>query len=822
MTSSGSAVAGTRRRPRRAPSWERAPLGVRLALWALLVGWVVFALSTVARPVPGPNTLLDSYLYNGLGLLATALVALRGWTALPAERAAWLLLAAGMGLSATGDVIWAFVIDGQDIPDVSVYDAFYVAFYPLAYAAVVVLLRTQLRRIAAALVLDGLTVGLALAAGAAAVAFGPVSAATGGSVTEIVVGLTYPIGDLVLISIVGAALALVGWRVDRRWIAVATGFVLFAVADTVYLFQSAGDTYAEGSWVDALWPAAGVLVTLAAWRPAAPLVRRPTRPVAVLVPPLACTVLAIAVLVTDHTLRLPAVAVALAAATLLLVAARLAITFTTISGLGRDQHRLAVTDELTGLPNRRALLAALVESAVRTAPGAQPAASAPVDRPSDPPSGAGPVPGADPGPGPVAGAAAPLAGQALLLVDLNRFKEINDSLGHHVGDELLRQLAERLRRSIRPGDLLARLGGDEFAVLLDPGTLLAEAERVAGRLVDGLTEPFQLAGITLTVEASVGIARCPEHCPAPDQLLQRADVAMYEAKAARRHVATYRASEDANGPERLQVVEEFRTALGNGELTCHYQPKVTLLDGTVASVEALVRWQHPTRGLLPPDEFLPMAERTGLMRPLTAVVLDLALTQAARWRAAGTPLTVAVNLSVSNLLDVDLPSDVSRLLAVHDLPPSSLMLEITESVLMADSVRARLVVDDLHALGVGLSIDDYGTGFSSLAYLQELAVDELKLDRVFVSRLADDPRSAAIVRSTVELAHSLGLRLVAEGVEDTVTLETLRSFGCDLSQGFHHSRPLPAGDLDRWLARQPDASCRPRSVQPDLPLAAPA
>ncbi len=781
-------------------------MGVRIALWALLTGWVVFAVSTVARPEPGPNTLLDTYLYSSLGLLATALVALRGWS-LPAERAAWLLLAAGMGASASGDIVWSLVIDGDDIPDVSIYDGFYLAFYPLAYAAVIVLLSSQVRSIPAALLLDGLTVGLALAAASAAVAFGPISASTGGSTVSVLVGLSYPIADLILLSLVGTAMVLVGWRVDRRWLFVSAGFALFAAADTIYLFQSASDTYVEGSWVDAVWPAAGLLVAGAAWRPVGRVVRRPVRPIAVLVPPLVCTVLAVGVLVADHGLPVSVLAVALAAATLLTVAARLAITFTAVIRLGEVQHRLAVTDELTGLPNRRALLSAL---------GRLPRVPA---RPS--PTTRGRLGEAPPVAAALPVGGQPEPGQGLLLVDLDRFKEINDSLGHHVGDELLRQVADRLRRSTRPGDLLARLGGDEFAVLLGPDTELADAEVVAGRLVDGLADPFRLDGITLTVEASVGIARCPDHCADPGQLMQRADVAMYEAKAARRHVATYRAGADSNGLARLQMVEEFRTALGGAELVCHYQPKVTLADGTVRSVEALVRWQHPTRGLLQPDDFLPMAERTGLMRPLTAVVLDLALAQAGRWRAAGTPLTVAVNLSVSNLLDVDLPLDVCRLLAAHDLPPSALMLEITESVLMADSVRARTVLDDLHAVGVGLSIDDYGTGFSSLAYLQELAVDELKLDRVFVSRLADDPRSAAIVRSTVELAHSLGLRLVAEGVEDTVTLDTLRSYGCDLSQGFHHSRPLPAADLDRWLAHRRGRPARSGDLGPAV-AAAPA
>jgi len=474
-------------------------------------------------------------------------------------------------------------------------------------------------------------------------------------------------------------------------------------------------------------------------------------------------------LVLDHDHRLPRLAVLLAAACLIVVAARLAVSFREVTALA-DSHQHAVTDELTGLANRRALLAAL-----KTIPAPTPNA------------GSDDVP----------------AGPGLLLVDLDRFKEINDSLGHHIGDELLRQVATRLAHAVRPQDLLARLGGDEFAVLLASGTEQAAARAVAERLVDALAAPFPLDDVTLHIEASVGIALCPLHCPDPGLLLQRADVAMYTAKHARGHVAVYAAAEDPHSRARIQTVEELRGALSRGELTCHYQPKVHSHDGAVRSVEALVRWEHPTRGLLTPDQFLPLAEQTGLMRPLTLAVLEFALAQTRQWRAVGHDLTVAVNLSVTNLLDVDLPLDVGRLLNRHDLPASALTLEITESVLMADSVRAKTVVTALHKLGIGLSIDDYGTGYSSLAYLHDLEVDELKLDKVFISRLATDPRSAAIVRSTVELAHSLGLRIVAEGVEDAATLSTLTRYGCDITQGYHHSRPLPADQLTQWLTNRP-------------------
>lgn len=747
------------------------PRSVRLGQWLLLLGCAVFAVSTFTRSEPGHNTLLDSWLYDSLTLGGAGLVAARGWLVVH-ERSAWLLLSVAMASSAGGDLVYSLL--GPNAPWPSVADPVYLAFYPLAYAALVVLLWSGVRRLSVADWLDGLIAGLALAATAAAFAFGPISAATGGSAAALVIGLAYPLGDLLLIAVAAAALTVLGWRAPGRWILLASGFAAYAVADTVYLLQAAGGSYVEGTWVDALWPAATLLLVRASWRPDRQLAdRRQGR--AALLPPLSWTTTAITLLVVDHVERIPLLAVVLAAGTLAVVAARLAVTFQEVNTLAAESHRNAVTDELTGLPNRRALFAALQRTARLTS-------AASIGEPRG---------------------ASPTIGPALLLLDLDRFKEINDSLGHHVGDELLRQLAGRLSGAVRAGDLLARLGGDEFAVLLAPGSDVAAATAVAARLLGVLDDPFELDDATLHIEASVGVALHADSAT-PIQLLQRADLAMYTAKRSRSRIAAYRATDDPDSRSRLQTVEELRGALARGELTCHYQPKVTLRDGTVRSVEALVRWEHPTRGLLGPDQFLPLAEQIGLIHPLTLAVLDLALAQARQWADDGTPLTVAVNLSVTDLLAGDLPADVRRLLKTHRLPPHALALEITEGVLMTDPARAKAVIDTLHGIGVGLSIDDYGTGYSSLAYLQDLAVDELKIDRVFISRLASDPRTEAIVRSTVDLGHNLGLRIVAEGVEDAATLDALRSYGCDISQGYLHSRPLPAGQLTQWLRRQHD------------------
>lgn len=762
-----------RRRARPGVAAGTAPRWVRTVQGLLLVGCAVFALSTVLRPGTGHITLLDTWLYDGLTLTSATLVAARAWL-VRAERTAWALLAAAMFCSATGDLTYTLFVP-EEASSPSAADPFYLAFYPLAYVALVLLLKGALRRMPAAVWLDGLIAGMAMAATAAALAFGPISEATGGSPAAVIVGLAYPLGDLLLLAVAAAALAVLGWRAEGRWLLLAAGFALFAVADTVYLFRTASETYVEGTWIDALWPAAALLAATASWRPSAHVADQDLQARSALLAPLTCTAVATTVLVLDHDLHLPRLAVLLGGGTVVVVAVRLTLTFRQVSALA-DSRRQALTDELTGLANRRALIAALQQA---------------------PPPGAAPE------------------RVGLLLLDLDRFKEINDSLGHRVGDELLRQLAARLAGVVRAVDMLARLGGDEFAVLLGPGTSVVDAQGVAGRLLEALDEPFPLADVTLHVRASVGVALCPEHCSEPMQLLQRADAAMYTAKREQTGVAVYQPADEMHSRARLETSEQLRESLAGGDgLVCHYQPKVGVGDGSVHSLEALVRWQHPTRGLLHPGDFLPLARETGLMRPLTLTVLDQALAHVRRWRIQNSSLAVAVNLSVHSLIDSDLPADVARLLAAHDLPAQALILEITEDGLMSDSARARAVLDELHLLGVGLSIDDYGTGYSSLAYLQDLPVDELKLDRTFVRRLSSDSRSAAIVRSTVELAHSLGLRLVAEGVEDEATLAILRGFGCDVVQGYHVSRPLPAAQVADWLAAHAQARSRALTALP--------
>jgi diguanylate cyclase (GGDEF)-like protein len=397
---------------------------------------------------------------------------------------------------------------------------------------------------------------------------------------------------------------------------------------------------------------------------------------------------------------------------------------------------------------------------------------------------------------------------AVLMVDLDRFKEINDSFGHAIGDDLLCLVGPRLQKALEPGDLLARMGGDEFAVLL-PGAAACRADDVAARLGAALREEFVLDGMPLHVDASIGIALSPEHGRDRSLLLARADTAMYAAKRARNGAVVWAPDDTPDPRDRLETLEQLRTALDTEQLVPHYQPKLDLRTGSVVGVEALVRWEHPHRELLFPDVFLPLAEQAGLMRRLALRVLERSLADLREWRRRGHDLSVAVNLSVSNLQDVALPDQVEMLLAGFGVPASALVLEITEDVLMADAARSQQVMAGLRRLGVRLSVDDYGTGYSSLAYLRALPVDELKLDRSFVSHLTTDEKAAAIVRSTLSLSRELGMTMVVEGVEDATALEALREWGCDVAQGYHIARPMPADRFVAWLEDREATPQRP-------------
>jgi diguanylate cyclase len=739
------------------------PLPIRIALAASAIGVAVFAASSFLDPNASHNVLLADFLYPVLNVSAAALIGVRAYH-VAADRLAWILIATGMASSALGDVIYAaWVPDGQSP---SAADPAYLAFYPLAYAGLLLLMRTRLKRVPVSIRLDSAICGSVTAAVAAALAAGPMHAAAAREPATVLVGLVYPWGDLVLLALAASMLPIISWRNDFRWYLLVVGFLLFAAADTDYLFETAARSYRVGTLLDACWPVASLLVALASWAPWSAVAPLPKRGLGSYTAPVASTAVALGVAVLGHDSRL---AVTLAALSLIAVAARFSVTFRDVSMLA-ESHQHAMTDELTVLPNRRSLATALTAASAATSSG--------------PPS-----------------ATAASSRRALLLLNLYEFQQLSDSIGHHLGDELLCHIADRLSDSVRREDLLARVGDNEFAILLTEGSDLITARADAGRLLEVLREPFALDPITLQVDARIAIALFPDHCDHPQELLKRAEAAIPHAMAAKSKIAVYDSAFELYSENDPNLVAELLIALLDGaELPCYYQPKINASDGSVHSVEALLRWHHPSRGLLLPDEFLPAAQRAGLMRKVAHHTLNTALGQIQSWRAGGILGTVSVNLSTTNLLDLDLVGTVEGLLRTHDLPADALIIEITESTLV-DSVQSRSNVAALQRLGVRISLDDYGTGWSSLARLQDVSVDELKLDRVFVARLANDPRSVAIVRSTVALARSLGVDLVAEGVEDEITLSALRRYGCTITQGFVHSRPLPADEMQHWITR---------------------
>ena len=762
---------------REAPRAGRTSPAVWVGLGVLALGVLAFTLSTLLRDQPGRIVLFDGVLYSVLNMSAAAFVFFRAFT-VRAERVSCLLVGAGLASSAAGDVVYAAWVPEGQIP--SLADVLYLAFYPLVYAGMVLLMRERLKRVPGAFRLDALICGLTLGAVAAAIATGPIDASLHGEPAAVFVGLAYPVGDLLLLALTAGMLPILGWRAEWRWALLVAGFMLFAVADTVYLFQTSAGTYQEGTLIDACWPFASLLIAVAGWLPSSGRNQRPKPGLGAYVPAVLCGGIALVVAVMANQSR---VAVALAALTLIAVAWRFAVTFRDVSATA-EAHRQAMTDDLTGLPNRMSLATTL------TAVSVEPSTALFRSRTS----------------------------RGLLLLDIDQFREINEFAGRNVGDQLLKLVARRLFRSVRPHDVVARIGGDRFAVLFADVVDITTARARAGAMLEALRAPFELDPLTVQVDGSISIALCPDHCQHPGDLLNCVETTMAHAKAAAAKIAVHDAGRVRSEQDNDEyLVEELRAALAGDEMTCHYQPKIRADDGRVHSVEALLRWQHPRRGLLLPEEFLPAAERAGLMRQVANCVVNLALGQVQAWHSEGVRMTVAVNLSMVNLLDLDLADTVARLLAAHGVPPEELIIEITEGTFANDSSRSRKTVFALRRLGVRISLDDYGTGWSSLARLQDLSVDELKLDRVFVSRLAEDPRSIAIVRSTVALAHSLGADLVAEGVEDEATLQALRRYGCNITQGYVHTPPLPADELLQWIARcTPALSLSDLALHPDL------
>ena len=680
-------------------------------------------------------------------------------------RRPWMFFAFGISVYGLGNVLWAAWIEHLPNPPIpSICDGMWLTLYPCCYIGIVGLARVRERRVPARIWLDGLIAGLGVAAIGAAIVLRPVLASVSGNTAAVVTEMAYPLCDLLLAALVVGVLALRGWRIDRMWALLGAGFLALATADCMYALQVAGGASAPSSTTNLAYDLGVLALALAAWQPPTAVDADTVPGSAVLAIPTAFTLSALGLLIYDHFSRLDPLALTLALATLLAAFARTGMAFRDVRALA-ETRRQALTDDLTAMPNRRHFLRCLRDA--------------------------------------ILASEASNTSVALLLFDLDHFKELNDTLGHEAGDQLLRLVGERLNTELRTSDVAARLGGDEFGVLLGGLCDITQAEMVADKILGAIAQPFPIKGLNLRVTASIGIALFPEHARDHEQLMQHADVAMYEAKSTQSGRACYVREHDTHSLERLTLAGELSRALENGEIEAHYQPKADASSGRIVGVEALVRWRHPERGMIPPDQFVAVAEQAGLGRALTRRMLELALTQVKLWREAGLSLHVAVNTTVADLLDTRFPTEVAETLTRHGLPPEALVLEVTENMVLSDPVRIGDVLAQLGELGLGLSLDDFGTGYSSLTHLKSLPVGEVKIDRSFVGRMTSDPVDAAIVKATISLAHSIGSRVVAEGIEDHGTWSSLVANHCELVQGYALSRPLPAAELEQLLRAEP-------------------
>jgi diguanylate cyclase (GGDEF)-like protein len=692
----------------------------------------------------------------------TAGVLLRGFW-IRDERRVWLAFGLALCLSVAGSLYTAIVFAGQDSwPMPSPGDALSLSAYFTAYVALVMLLMNRVERFHGSLRVDGALAGLCVAAFGAAFLFEPLLHDRQGDLAHVLTNLAYPAADIMMLALVVGSYALSGWRPGRAWALVGAGLIVMVIADAIFVSQTWGELAPRPpAVVSFLWTIPQSLVLIAGLqRFQRTEVRTTGWPVLLL--PVGFTVAAVGLLVYGNIVGLGLGATMLAAAAVAASIMRTLLTLREVRALA-ETRRQAHTDDLTGLPNRRAFGAELEqESAIARATG---------------------------------------SGLAVMVIDLDGFKELNDTLGHAAGDVVLGELGPRITEVLRGEDFLARLGGDEFAVLM-PGVTDPEDARAAGnRVRDAVSRNVALGEMTVSIGASAGVALLSDDCRSGTQLLRRADVAMYQAKAERAGCLLFEHHGVQRRQDRLVMSVELSEAIARRELVIYFQPKADMRTGLPVGVEALVRWQHPERGLVPPGEFIPLAEQTGLMGQLTNAVLEQALADFAVLKTAHPHLTLAVNVAAANLLDTGFPDVVAEFLRAAGVEPSCLVLELTENSVMTDPERGRAVLATLHELGVQLALDDFGTGYSSLSYLAQLPVDELKIDRSFVIDLVGNRGNEVIVSAVTDLARNLGLRLVAEGIEDQETWERLRDHGCHEAQGFFFARPMPLVDLDPWLAR---------------------
>ena len=749
------------------PRSERLGRGTRLSLvggfglLAIAVGAVVAHLwfGTRALTVAGVHGTVPGAAF----LLAAALVAGRARTTW-VNRAPASVLALGLALHGAGYLAPGALGPFPAGPVLSIRDVLWLSIYPLGAVALCGFAgRSGTRSLPRWAWLDAIIAGGGFAALGAATFLQATLAGTSLDETPAQV-LGYPLGDLLLAGLVIGVMALRGWWIDRFWALLGGGFLILAGADGAHALAFAG-----GGAGSAPMPATSVpyvvavaLIAAAAWQRDGDMSEFRLGTWWALLVPVAFAAASLGLLISSYLRRVDPVTFTFASLSLLAAVVRMAMTFRELGTLAEARWQ-ADTDDLTALPNRR-LFMRRVGTAITVA--------------------------------------RLIGGRiTVLMLDVDNFKELNDTLGHAAGDALLRAIGPRLKLPLRERDTVARLGGDEFAILLDPDPGDEVVARIAGRLMLALNEPFDISGLSLRVTASIGITTFPGGGRDADELLRHADVAMYEAKRNRTGFARYAADRDPNSRARLTLATELAEAIEEARLEVHFQPKGNTVTRRIEGAEALVRWRHPSGELVPPPAFLEAAEQAGLSRALTRTVLSRSLDELQRWQRDGHELHVSVNTTVADLRDRDFPTEVASALVERGLPPECLVLEVTETSMLTDPVRIGNVLSTLHELGVGLSLDDFGTGYSSLTHLKEMPVDELKIDRSFVARMCSDSADGAIVQAMIQLARTLGMRVVGEGVETEETWRALEDAGCSLVQGYALSRPVPPEQFARLLAR---------------------
>ena len=676
------------------------------------------------------------------------------------DRGAWIALTIAVVLWMTGMLSRVVFWGVSERPSPAIPDLFFLAFFPVALLGMALMIRPRLQGMTWGIFIDALIVAMSAAAIGTAVIVPTLDITPDSTAIQTALLFAYPTGDLVLLGTVSAVIVALRYRTSGPWFPIAIGLVLVCVADILWaVFSAEGVTILAE--LSAIWIPGFLAIAYATYRYDPGTQVLSARGWAQLIVPIAGASAALLLLAIDTLVtEVPLSTVLLSIAVIILSLVRMAFVFHENIGL-LGARELAMTDPLTGLGNRR-----LLESSFARAD----------DLWHDREIGCG-----------------------LLIIDLDHFKDLNVAVGHAAGDRILKLLATRLTEALGDDHVVARMGGDEFAIFVSDSPTEEDLQRIARRARTTIERPIEEDGLRLRMQSKVGAALMPESTAEANDLLRCADMAVYEAKRARSDFEIYNRERDGVSRDRLGLAAELRDAIGNNELLLHYQPKLRLRSGSVDEVEALVRWRHPRMGLLMPDEFLPIAEQVGLMQTITSFVLLEALTQTGRWHAEGRRLGVAVNLSVGDVRDVELPNRVRSALSSAGLPGEVLTLELTEDMVVDESDSVNEILGRLSDMDVRLALDDFGAGASSLAYMHRLPLKQLKLDRSFALQVATDPNEAMVVSSTIELCRELGLETVAEGVESRDALSLLESFGCDYVQAWMIATPKPADELAQWL-----------------------